>query len=150
MTTRFAQLNQTPPAPEKESPDRSIAIGLGCTVLFHLLLVWLSPRFAFDKFSGVHSGITVTSANKGKSFDFELAQPPTTAKERDPFRFVETNSALSFDRAAATGMRLDIPAGTAVRFEPGETKRVQLVAARRRRDPDAPPSRAMDAGGDSR
>ncbi|HQY06643.1 MAG TPA: hypothetical protein PLQ52_11320 [Lacunisphaera sp.] len=93
MTTRFAQLNQTPPAPEKESPDRSIAIGLGCTVLFHLLLVWLSPRFAFDKFSGVHSGITVTSANKGKSFDFELAQPPTTAKERDPFRFVETNSA---------------------------------------------------------
>ena len=93
MTTRSAQLNQIPPPPERVAPDRSIAIGLACTVLFHLLLVWLSPRFAFDKFTGVHSGISVTSANKGKSFDFELAQSPVKAKERDPFRFVETNSA---------------------------------------------------------
>ena len=44
------------------------------------------------------------------------------------YHFVETNRALSFDRAAAYGMRLDIPAGTAVRFEPGETKTVTLVA----------------------
>jgi len=44
------------------------------------------------------------------------------------YHFVETNRALSFDRAAAYGMRLDIPAGTAVRFEPGETKTVNLVA----------------------
>ncbi len=43
------------------------------------------------------------------------------------YPFAETNAALAFDRAAATGMRLDIPAGTAVRFEPGETKTVQLV-----------------------
>jgi hypothetical protein len=93
VTTRSAQLNQIPPPPEREAPDRSIAIGLACTVLFHLLLVWLSPRFAFDKFTGVHSGISVTSANKGKSFDFELAQSPVREKERDPFRFVETNSA---------------------------------------------------------
>jgi urease subunit gamma/beta len=66
--------------------------------------------------------------------------------------FIETNGALSFDRAAVAGMRLDIPAGTAVRFEPGETKRVQLVAARRRRDPGGPPSRAQGAGpeGDAR
>ena len=48
------------------------------------------------------------------------------------FHFVETNKALSFDRAKTTGMRLDIPAGTAVRFEPGETKTVRLVAGRRR------------------
>jgi urease subunit gamma/beta len=48
------------------------------------------------------------------------------------FHFVETNRALSFDRAKTTGMRLDIPAGTAVRFEPGETKTVRLVAGRRR------------------
>jgi urease beta subunit len=41
---------------------------------------------------------------------------------------VETNRALAFDRGAAYGMRLDIPAGTAVRFEPGETKTVTLVA----------------------
>ena len=44
------------------------------------------------------------------------------------YHFVETNRALVFDRAAAYGMRLDIPAGTAVRFEPGETKTVGLVA----------------------
>jgi urease subunit gamma/beta len=44
------------------------------------------------------------------------------------YHFVETNRALFFDRRAAYGMRLDIPAGTAVRFEPGETKTVTLVA----------------------
>ena len=44
------------------------------------------------------------------------------------FHFFEVNSALRFDRAAARGFRLDIPAGTAVRFEAGDTKRVQLVA----------------------
>ena len=41
--------------------------------------------------------------------------------------FFEVNRALRFDRAAAFGMRLDIPAGTAVRFEPGQTRDVQLV-----------------------
>ncbi len=44
------------------------------------------------------------------------------------YHFYETNSALTFDRAAARGFRLDIPAGTAVRFEPGQTREVQLVA----------------------
>jgi urease subunit gamma/beta len=44
------------------------------------------------------------------------------------YHFIETNRALQFDRSAAYGMRLDIPAGTAVRFEPGETKTVGLVA----------------------
>jgi urease subunit beta len=43
------------------------------------------------------------------------------------FCFFEVNRALDFDRSAAFGMRLDIPAGTAVRFEPGEEKPVQLV-----------------------
>jgi urease subunit gamma/beta len=43
------------------------------------------------------------------------------------YHFIETNRALVFDRSAAYGMRLDIPAGTAVRFEPGETKTVALV-----------------------
>ena len=44
------------------------------------------------------------------------------------YHFAETNAALTFDRAAALGFRLDIPAGTAVRFEPGQVKDVQLVA----------------------
>ena len=44
------------------------------------------------------------------------------------YHFFEANKALSFDRAAAWGMRLNIPAGTAVRFEPGDEKIVELVA----------------------
>lgn len=44
------------------------------------------------------------------------------------YHFIETNSALSFDRLKSYGKRLDIPAGTAVRFEPGDTKTVTLVS----------------------
>ncbi len=44
------------------------------------------------------------------------------------YHFFEVNTALDFDRAAAYGMRLDIAAGTAIRFEPGEEKEVPLVA----------------------
>jgi urease subunit beta len=44
------------------------------------------------------------------------------------YHFFETNAALNFDRAKARGFRLDIPAGTAVRFEPGQTRKVRLVA----------------------
>lgn len=44
------------------------------------------------------------------------------------YHFFETNPALKFDRKKARGMRLDIAAGTAVRFEPGQTREVQLVA----------------------
>jgi urease subunit beta len=49
------------------------------------------------------------------------------------YHFAETNRALSFDRAAARGKRLDIAAGTAVRFEPGQTRDVTLVPYRGRR-----------------
>jgi urease beta subunit len=44
------------------------------------------------------------------------------------YHFIETNASLKFDRAKAYGHRLDIPAGTAVRFEPGDTKSVRLVS----------------------
>ncbi|MBU9696551.1 urease subunit beta [Rhodobacteraceae bacterium HSP-20] len=43
------------------------------------------------------------------------------------YHFAETNPGLAFDRDAARGMRLDIPAGTAVRFEPGQSREVRLV-----------------------
>ena len=46
------------------------------------------------------------------------------------YHFAETNPALSFDRIKARGRRLDIASGTAVRFEPGQTRRVQLVPFR--------------------
>jgi len=73
------------------------------------------------------------------------------------FHFAQANAALSFDREAAHGQRLDIPAGTAVRFEPGIERRVELVPLRGARavhgltlpapgDLDAAPAAADDAG----
>lgn len=50
------------------------------------------------------------------------------------FHFAEANPGLEFDREAARGFRLDVPAGTAVRFEPGDRKRVRLVALAGRRE----------------
>jgi urease subunit beta len=61
--------------------------------------------------------ITITVANTGD-------RPVQVGSH---YHFHETNAALSFDREAARGMRLDIAAGTAVRFEPGQTRDVQLV-----------------------
>ncbi len=50
------------------------------------------------------------------------------------YHFFETNVALEFDRDATKGCRLDIPAGTAVRFEPGQTREVSLVAYQGKRE----------------
>lgn len=91
MTTQLAAPGQSPLAPEKDSSDRSILIGIVCTLLFHVVLVLVSPRIAFDEFSGIHTGISVNNANKGKTFDFELAPLEAQEKERNPFQFVETN-----------------------------------------------------------
>ena len=49
------------------------------------------------------------------------------------YHFAETNPALALDRTAARGQRLDIPAGTAVRFEPGQTREVTLIPYRGKR-----------------
>ena len=72
------------------------------------------------------------------SIDLNAGRPSVTLKARNNgdrpiqigshFHFFEVNKAMEFDRAAAFGMRLDIPAGTAVRFEPGAWKDVTLVA----------------------
>ena len=58
--------------------------------------------------------------------------------------FVETNRALAFDRSDVAGMRLDIPAGAAVRFEPGEQKTVRLVTGRRRGEFSQAPHERQD------
>ncbi|HEX6001843.1 MAG TPA: urease subunit beta [Hyphomicrobiaceae bacterium] len=63
------------------------------------------------------SAITLTVANTGD-------RPIQVGSH---YHFAETNPALKFDRALARGHRLDIAAGTAVRFEPGQTRDVQLV-----------------------
>jgi urease beta subunit len=63
------------------------------------------------------AAITLTVSNTG-------ARPIQVGSH---YHFFEANPALSFDRAAARGTRLDIPAGTAVRFEPGQTREVKLI-----------------------
>ena len=60
------------------------------------------------------------------------------------YHFAEANRALRFDRLVAYGLRLDIPAGTAVRFEPGDTRDVQLVPFAGRR---VCPPRLLHCGG---
>ena len=62
--------------------------------------------------------VTVTVANTGD-------RPIQVGSH---YHFAETNPALSFDRAAARGFRLNVPAGTAIRFEPGQEREVELVA----------------------
>ncbi len=68
-------------------------------------------------------GITLTVANTGD-------RPIQVGSH---YHFFETNPALQFDRKKARGMRLDIAAGTAVRFEPGQSREVRLVALAGRR-----------------
>ena len=68
--------------------------------------------------------VTITVANKGD-------RPIQVGSH---YHFFETNPALSFDRAKTRGMRLDIPAGTAVRFELGQTRDVTLVALAGKRE----------------
>jgi hypothetical protein len=75
---------------EEDPVSRSIGIGIACTLLFHLLLLWLSPQFSLNKFSGVHSGIAVKT-NKGKSFDFQLDPVVPEPPKQNPFRYVDTN-----------------------------------------------------------
>ena len=94
-----------------------------------------SPEAAAPSSGGVAAGEVVTAdgeltLNEGRP---TVSLPVTNRGDRpiqvgSHYHFIETNRALLFDRAASYGMRLDIPAGTAVRFEPGETRTVQLVA----------------------
>lgn len=91
MTTRFAEPDERPLAPEKDLTDRSILIGIVGTLLVHVILVLLAPQFGFEKFSGIHTGISVNQADRGKTFDFELANPPVPEAQRNPLQFVETN-----------------------------------------------------------
>src|ERR1700688_1583806 len=73
----------------------------------------------------------------GAALELNAGQPTAALEVNNPgdrpvevgshFHCFEVNRALRFDRAAAYGMRLDLPAGTAVRFEPGEIKTIRLV-----------------------
>jgi urease subunit gamma/beta len=87
-----------------------------------------------DPFSGVPGEIITSGSDVVINEGREAVQLKVTNRGDRPiqvgshYHFAQTNRALDFDRAAAAGRRLDIPAGTAVRFEPGESKTVPLVA----------------------
>ena len=68
----------------------------------------------------LNAGRTVTTLSVSNSGD----RPVQVGSH---FHFAEANAALQFDRAAAQGQRLDIPAGTAIRFEPGDSRDVNLI-----------------------
>ena len=68
----------------------------------------------------LNAGRLVTTLNVSNSGD----RPVQVGSH---FHFAEANAALQFDRAAARGQRLDIPAGTAIRFEPGDSRDVNLI-----------------------
>jgi len=94
------------------------------------------PELAAFKPGGDHGEPGAVTTREG---EIELNKDRATAQVRvtnlgdrpiqvgSHYHFIETNAALRFDRGVAYGKRLDIPAGTAVRFEPGETKTVKLV-----------------------
>jgi urease subunit beta len=71
----------------------------------------------------LNAGLTVTKIKVANTGDRPI-------QVGSHYHFAETNPALSFDRAKAMGKRLDIPAGTAVRFEPGQSRQVALVPVR--------------------
>jgi hypothetical protein len=92
VVTQLTEPKERPPevADGEDYNRRSIGIGVACTVLFHVLLLWLSPQFGLNKFSGKHTGISVLKPNQGKSFDFQLT-PDIEKPKDDPSKFVETN-----------------------------------------------------------
>ena len=72
---------------------------------------------------------TITLNADRKAIELEVANTgDRPIQVGSHYHFFETNTALAFDRAKARGCRLDIPAGSAVRFEPGQTRKVRLVA----------------------
>ena len=88
-----------------------------------------TPAQSVEAIGGINAMDGVLELNAGR----ETVELKVTNKGDRPiqvgshYHFVETNKQLTFDRVKAYGMRLDIPAGTAVRFEPGESKTVKLV-----------------------
>jgi urease subunit beta len=78
----------------------------------------LLPQDGFIELNAGRPTLTLDVANRGD-------RPIQVGSH---YHFAETNAALAFDRAAARGFRLNIPAGTAVRFEPGQSRAVELVA----------------------
>ena len=72
--------------------------------------------------------ITLNALSEGREVVLEVSNTgDRPIQVGSHYHFFETNDALPFDRAASRGMRLNIPAGTAVRFEPGQTREVELV-----------------------
>ena len=108
-------------------PVPALAVFAGAPAGAPLAVAGEAEALALPGASGILAGELELNAGRATA---EL--PVTNLGDRpiqvgSHYHFIETNAALQFDRAQAYGMRLDIPAGAAVRFEPGETKTVKLV-----------------------
>jgi hypothetical protein len=84
---------RAPVAPEKDEPSRSIGIGIACTVLVHVLLVWLAPKFDLRQGARASDGRLLADTSQEKNFEFELAPQEPEEQVPPPMRFVETNTA---------------------------------------------------------
>ena len=99
---------------------------------------WLRHKFAAPQATEAKQAPVGGLILAEGDIEINAGRPTVTLKVRNTgdrpiqvgshYHFAETNPALQFDRAKAHGRRLDIAAGTAVRFEPGQTRSVQLVA----------------------
>jgi hypothetical protein len=90
LSNQLAEPGAQPLDPVKDPADRSILIGIVATFAIHLIMVVLAPELGFDKFSGIHTGISVNNQEHGKTFDFELAPAPPEPVPA-PSQFVDTN-----------------------------------------------------------
>jgi len=111
------------------SEDGDLALALHGSFLPVPELSVFKPLPDSDEVGGVTPAEGEMELNAGRD---SVSLPITNLGDRpiqvgSHYHFIETNASLRFDRARAYGKRLDIPAGTAVRFEPGETKTVKLV-----------------------
>src|SRR5262249_22612988 len=115
--------------------DAIVVDDVDLALALHGSFLPLPPAFSPAEASGFPPGAIeiapgMIELNAGRD---SITLPITNTGDRpiqvgSHYPFDDTTPALAFDRAAAAGRRLDIPAGTAVRFEPGETKTVPLVA----------------------
>ena len=91
LQTNQPPASDRPSTPEKDPVNRSIEIGIVCTILFHVLLFWLAPHLTMSKITGSGTGFGIKP--KVRDFNFQLAPGPIAKPQpkKDPFKFVETN-----------------------------------------------------------
>lgn len=91
LTPKKNRRAASPPSAAKDSPNRSIEIGIACTVLFHVLLFWLAPHLTVDRMTGPGAGMGIKPKNRDFNFQLAPGEIPKPQPKKDPSKFVETN-----------------------------------------------------------